>query len=123
MDKRITKLSRNPFFIQLADQPISMYVDSDSGDLFIDEGPGKGRMNGAGLFADEGTRFLCVPAESGCVVKVACGSFIWTAGWTTDAVDAASWVDAVNRFLETKRGPAVGHGTETTSAPAVSSIG
>lgn len=104
MDKRITKFSCDPYFIGLTDRPISMYIDADSGDLFIDEGIGDDRMNGAGLFADEGTRFVCESGNGRSVVKLICGSFSWDAGWTPNEIEAATWVDAVNRFLESKRG-------------------
>lgn len=123
MDKRIAKLSREPYYVGLVDRAMSMYVDADSGDVFIDEGAGKGRMNGAGLFADDGTRFLCEPAGSGCIVKVTCGTFIWEAGFTDDAVDAVGWVDAVNRFLETKRGIANVNGTPMPPTPTGSAVG
>ncbi len=123
MDKRITKLSRDPFYVGLADRPISMYVDSDTGDVFIDEGAGKGRMNGAGLFADKGTRFLCEPREHGSVIKIACGTFIWEAGWTDDAADAASWVAGVNAFLATKRDLAQANGHAAPQARVENALG
>jgi hypothetical protein len=117
MDKRIAKLSRGPFFVSLVDRAISMYIDEDSGDLFIDEGAGAGRMNGAGLYADQGTRFVVEPTESGCILKLVCGTFVWEAGWTDNAEDAANWVDAVNRFLETKRGAAATNGKPIPPTP------
>lgn len=123
MDKRIARLSRDPFYVSLVDRAISMYVDADSGDVFIDEGAGKGRMNGAGLYADQGTKFLIEPAESGCILKIACGTFVWEAGWTGDVADAAKWVGDVNRFLATKRESTVPNGQVVSQSPAQGAIG
>ena len=122
MDKRIAKLARDPFFIQLIDRPISMYVDGDTGDLFIDEGAGKDRMNGAAIPAFKGPKFSCSPADSGCILRLECGTFVWDAGSTADVAEAASWVEAVNRFLETKRGAADGSGQPMPPTPAGSVV-
>ena len=123
MDKRITKLSRDPFFVGLADRPISMFVDPPTGDVLIDEGNGQTRMNGAALHADKGIRFSCTPTDSGCVVRVHCLTFVWEAGWTEDATDAASWVEEVNQFLESKRGTANVNGKPMPLTPTGSAVG
>ena len=103
MDKRITKLSRDPYYVGLADRPISMFIDPPTGDVLIDEGNGKARMYGAVLHADNGIRFSCTPADSGCVVKVHCKTFVWEVGWAEDAVEAAKWVQDANTFLAMKK--------------------
>jgi hypothetical protein len=123
MNKRIAKLVRDPFHIKLTDRPISIYVDRDTGDIFIDEGAGKGRMNGAAIPAFKGPKFTCSPSDSGWLIKLECMTFVWEAGWTDDAADAASWVEAVNRFLETKRGAADANGKPMPPTPAGSVVG
>jgi hypothetical protein len=120
MNKRIAKLVRDPFHIKLTDRPISMYVDRDTGDIFIDEGAGNGRMNGAAIPAFKGPKFTCSPSNSGWLIKLECTTFVWEAGWTDDAADAASWVEAVNRFLATKKDMAATNGR---LAPQVSADG
>jgi hypothetical protein len=108
--KQVTKLARHPFFITLADRAISMYVDPDTGAIFIDEGAGKDRMNGAAIPAFKRPKFTCTPAGSGCMLKLECGTFVWEAGSTENVKEAASWVKAVNRFLDSKRGFADSNG-------------
>jgi hypothetical protein len=123
MIKRIAKLARDPFFIKLTDRPISIYVDRDTGDIFIDEGAGKGRMNGAAIPAFKGPKFTCSSSDSGCLIKLECMTFVWEAGWTDDRVDAVNWVEAVNRFLETKKDSAVANGRIAPQVPAKGSVG
>jgi hypothetical protein len=122
MSKHISELLRDPFSVSLADRAISMFIDPGTGAIFIDEGAGNDRMNGAAIPAAKGPHFSCTLTDSGCVLKVQSGTFAWEVGWVEDAIDAANWVEAVNRFLATKKDPATPNGRVVPQAPVESAI-
>src|SRR5258708_26712854 len=47
MEKRITNVSYDPHTVSLVDRMCSLFIDSKSGSIFVDEGVGEDRMNGA----------------------------------------------------------------------------
>lgn len=111
MDKKITELARDPFSVILADQVLSLVVDSRSGNVLI---------YGAALMAWKGLVFSLIPGSTGQVLRLQYGDITIDVGWTDDVAEAASWVAAVNKFLETKREGSATNGRNTPPVPVVS---
>ena len=114
MLKQIVNLPREPFHVDLIDRPVRLFVDPRTGDILYDN---------AVLRAWKGLVFSLIPGSTGQVLRLQYRDITIDIGWTEDTTDAANWVEAVNRFLETKRGPAVVNGTASPAAPAASAIG
>ena len=114
MDKKITELARDPFSVVLEDQVLGLVVDSRSGNVLI---------YGAALMAWKGLVFSLIPGPTGQVLRLQYRDITIDVGWTNDAVEAAKWVDEVNRFLATKRGTAPANGQPVSSTPAGSAVG
>ena len=112
-DYRITKLLRDPFYAASTSE-ISLVVDSSTGDIF---------MGSPVLRARKGLVFSLIPGHAGHLLRLQYVDIAIDVGWTEDAKDAASWVEAVNRFLETKRGAADANGKPMPPTPAGSTIG
>jgi hypothetical protein len=67
MDKRIASVSTDPHSVSLTDRPCSLFIDPTSGVIFVDEGDGDGRMNGAVFSPANGPVFIVqVGNGSGC---------------------------------------------------------
>src|SRR4029077_8275802 len=98
MLKQIVNLPREPFHVDLIDRPVHLFVDPRTGDILYDN---------AVLRAWKGLVFSLAPAARGQLLRLQYRDITIDIGWTDDAEDAASWVEAVNRFLETKRDAAV----------------
>lgn len=113
MDNRITKLSRDPFYAASA-SGLSLVVDSRTGDIL---------MGSAGLRARKGLVFSLIPEQTGHLLRLQYRDITIDVGWTEDTEEAASWVEAVNRFLETKRGAADANGKPMPSKPVGSTPG
>ena len=119
MDKKITKLSAGRHFsIDLSDQSLSVFIDGDSGVIFLDEGPGPDRVNGAALIPDRRARFVLRGGSSPeLLLQIEYCGRVFTAG-TTDTytlvcqdeptarpIDSVErWVESVNQALF-RRGP------------------
>ena len=112
MDKKITELVRDPFAVVLADRDVGLVIDSRSGNVLI---------YGAALMAWKGIAFSLTRAATGQVLRLQYRDITIDVGWTEDLVETATWVDEVNRFLETKRDSTVpsGHGVPQPSAGAI----
>jgi hypothetical protein len=102
MIRNIVKLSRGPFCIDAGKGHGWYFIEPQSGDL---------KFGSAVMRASKGLSFGLSPEADGVLLRLQYADIVMDIGWTADAVDAASWVDAVNRFLETKREPAVVNGT------------
>ena len=113
MDNRITKLSRDPFYAASANG-LSLVVDTRTGDIL---------MGSAGLRAWKGLVFSLIPVPTGQLLRLQYREITIDVGWTDDADDAANWVDAVNRFLETKRGAAAANGKPMPQGTTESAVG
>ena len=113
MSKRIVKLSREPFAIDLEKGGGWYLVDSRTGDV---------KFGCAVFHADNGWRFSLTPGAKGQVLKLHSSEAGFEIGWTEDG-DAADWVDAVNRFLESKRRPADENGKPTLKVRSGSAVG
>lgn len=61
MEKRIAALSSNPHTVSLIDRKCSLFIDPKTGSIFVDEGDGDGRMNGAVFSPRNGPTFAVVP--------------------------------------------------------------
>ena len=46
MNKRIAALSADPYTVSLIDRNCSLFIDPQSGSIFVDEGEGNDRING-----------------------------------------------------------------------------
>ena len=57
MEKQIVSLSIDPHTVSLADRTCSLFIDSRTGSIFVDEGDGEGRMNGVVFSATNSPRF------------------------------------------------------------------
>ncbi len=57
MEKRIASLSTGPHTVSLADRECSLFIDPTTGSIFVDEGEGEERMNGAVFSAGNNPRF------------------------------------------------------------------
>jgi hypothetical protein len=113
MDKQITKLTRDPFYVA-SSSGLSLAVDPHSGDIF---------MGSPVLRAAKGLVFSLIPGPAGHLLRLQYVDITIDIGWTADTADAASWVEAVNRFLETKRSSGLANGTPIAPVPAGSAVG
>jgi len=104
MNKKIIELAHDPFSVVLADGVLGLVVDSRSGNVLI---------NGAALMAWKGPVFTLIPAPTGQVLRLQYRDITIDVGWSDDAENAASWVEAVNRFLQKRRTPENGQATAT----------
>ena len=111
MDKQMVKLWRDPF---CADGAVRLFVDPPTGDIL---------MGGAVLYAWKGLEFSLIPAPPGSILKLQYRDITIEVGWTDDVVEAANWVEEVNRFLEGKRDAAAQNGRVAPQASAQSAIG
>ena len=114
MDKKITEFARDPFSVILADRVLGLVVDSRSGNVLI---------YGAALMAWKGLVFSLIPGSTGQMLRLQYRDITIDVGWTDDAAGAASWVEAVNRFLETKRGAADANGKPMPPAQVGTIVG
>ena len=113
MDKRIRKLSRDPFYVA-STGGLSLVVDTATGNIL---------MGSAVLFAWKGLVFSLIPAQTGDVLRLQYRDITIDVGWTDDLVEAAKWMEDVNRFLATKRDAGPANGQVVPQAPAVSGVG
>jgi hypothetical protein len=114
MIKRIVKLSRDPFSVDLGKEGGWYFIDSRTGDVLF---------GCAAFHASNGLTFSLTPEQTGYLLKLQSRECTFDIGWTDDA-DAANWVEAVNRFLETKGGaaaPTNGMAMPTTPAASTAS--
>jgi len=104
MDKRITRLASDPYTVSLADRECSLFIDPQSAQIFMDEGAGEGRVNGAVFTPANGPRFSTRAANGSsgqelilayCGVEVAVGS-------TDSSHELDRWAQQANAFLKSK---------------------
>ena len=79
-------------------------------------------IGSAVLFAWKGLVFSPIPAQSGNDMRLQYRDITIDVGWTDDLVEAAKWVEDVNRFLDTKRGVAEANGKLISPALAGSTV-
>ena len=101
MSKRIVGLGVSPYMVRLEDWECSLYVDEQNGNMFMDEGPGDDRLNGAVLKAHRRPAFRATRGRL--VLDYAQHEF--DLGELADGLDAAPWVESVNALLRAHAGP------------------
>ena len=109
MEKRIAKLSFDPFAIGLADRECSLFIDPQSAQIFLDEGEGEGRVNGAVFTPANGPRFASRSDNGSGLASLIleyCGMEL-TVGSVESVDRLSSWVVAANALLRSKRTTAV----------------
>lgn len=100
MSKQIIGLTENPLSIRLADRACSLFINPESGLIFLDEGAGEDRMSGAVCDPARGPRFA-PQADGGLVLNY--GRLSWSLG-RSDRPDAVrAWAEAANAFLASKQ--------------------
>jgi hypothetical protein len=118
MDKRIVKLSREPFRVSLEDRTCSIFIDPKAGTILIDEGEGEDRLNGAVMYPDKAPTFS-VAAEDGkgCELLLTYSGFRLVVGTVNDAREAQLWASSANLFLATKAGQTALSSSATLKPP------
>ena len=103
MKKRITTLSTDPYSISLSDRAISLFVDPKSAAIFVDEGEGEDRMNGA-VFSPSNRPSFSVRELAGSdsqLVLNYCGTAYFV-GESSESESLRSWAASANKFLAGK---------------------
>jgi hypothetical protein len=102
--KTVASLESDPFLVNLTDRAVSVFVDPQSGDIFLDEGRGADRMNGAVFPPDDGARFRLYDDAAGSDARLAirCDHTDYDLGDLSLVPTAAAWVREVNEFLDSK---------------------
>lgn len=103
MDKRIAKLSRNPHTVSLTDRKHSLFIDPESGAIFVDEGEGDGRMNGA-VFSPTNGPVFSVQQSKGSVHYLVLDyrGIQFVVGSSEDLDGLRNWADSANSLLVEK---------------------
>jgi hypothetical protein len=118
MDKRIVKLSREPFRVGLEDRSCSIFIDPKVGTILIDEGEGEDRLNGAVMYPDKAPIFSVATEDGkGNVLLLNYSGFRLVVGTVKDAAETQEWASSANRFLATKAGQTTGSSTATLKSP------
>ena len=117
MEKHIVKLSREPHTVSLADRACSLFLDPESGSIFLDEGEGEGRVNGAVFSASRFPRFSVQSAATPtCRLELQYCETSWIIGETPDREALQQWAESANSILAAKSNP------NADSIPPVSPI-
>jgi hypothetical protein len=98
--KRIASLTADPPTVNLTDRPCSLFIDPKTGFIFVDEGEGDGRMNGA-VFSPKNAPSFAVRPSSGSdqqLVLDYCGTS-YLIGATTDGPGLRTWAESANAVL------------------------
>ena len=100
MEKRITAQCTDPHSVSLADRPCSLFIDSRTGAIFVDEGDGDGRMNGAVFSVTNGPSFAvrtCAGGDSQLVLDYRGVGYV--IGVSADAAGLRDWAASANTLL------------------------
>jgi hypothetical protein len=104
MEKRIATLSTDPHTVSLVDRKCSLFIDPNSGSIFVDEGDGEGRMNGVVFSPENGPTFTVAPTETDQrLVLEYCGTR-YEIGSSKDLDHLRSWAESANALLAARRG-------------------
>jgi hypothetical protein len=113
MDKRIAKLSREPFRVSLEDRPCSIFIDPKAGTILIDEGEGEDRLNGAVMYPDKTPSFsVATETGKGSVLLLDYNGFRLVVGTTSDTAQTREWAASANHFLASKTSQIDGSSTK-----------
>ena len=104
MDKRIAALSSDPHTVSLADRKCSWFIDPKSGSIFVDEGDGEGRMNGA-VFSPGNSPSFSVQPSTGTDHRLVLDyrGIQYIVGVSDDVDQLKSWAESANLLLTEKR--------------------
>lgn len=122
MSKPIIALSLSPLAVSLADRPFSLFVDPATGSVFVDEGPGEGRVNGLVFSAANGPVFeVRGAADAGWELVLRYRGLEYVAGTTADEQHLRTWADGANAVVVGKHstGPA---GTTGPVGPSTAAV-
>ncbi len=113
MDSKIVELARDPYSVVLADRVVPLVVDPPTGDIFL---------GSPVLHASKGLAFSLVPGPTGQMLRLQYSTITIDIGCTDGVADPASWVEAVNAFLATKRDTPLPNGQPMLQTPAGSPV-
>jgi hypothetical protein len=102
----IKSLVTDPPMIHLTDQPVSVLVDPENGNILLTEGGGDDRMSSAVLYARKSPRFYVTPGMGEHRLELKCRDFHWLVGTTGDGARALEWATAANTLLAAFDAPA-----------------
>jgi hypothetical protein len=107
VEKRIVQFEAGKHLsVCLEDQPTSLFLDGDSGLIFLDEGNGPGRISGAVLAPERKPEFVASVLSSGdaqeVVVEILYAGKRIAVGVSDNPVVATEWVQAANRLIASK---------------------
>jgi hypothetical protein len=113
MDKRIASLTIDPYTVNLADRKCSLFIDPKSGSIFVDEGEGDDRMNGA-VFSPANHPVFSVKAceASNHLLVLDYRGIQCVVGTSQDREGLRQWAESANALLvaRTQQGGAGGNG-------------
>jgi hypothetical protein len=108
MEKRIITLSLDPHAIGLIDRVCSLFIAPKSGCIFIDEGDGEGRMNGAVFAPTNAPSFSVQPlAPPDHMLLLSYCGVQYVVGVSENGDELRRWAESANSLLEKKRAEAV----------------
>ncbi len=102
MEKLITELTLppDPFTISLADRKCSLFIDPESGVIYLDEGSGEDRVNGAVLSPNRQPRFVVVPTSGDQhSLALSYSGMQLIVGIHANMSSLSEWVSHANSFL------------------------
>jgi hypothetical protein len=107
MEKRIAALSSNPHTVSLTDRKCRLFIDPNSGSIFVDEGDGEGRMNGVVFSPTNEPSFSVWPsAGSDHRLILDYGGVQYIVGVSDDGNELKRWAESANLLPSEKRKPA-----------------
>lgn len=95
----------SPFYIDLEDAELSVFIDTRTGSILFNEGIGQDRLNNAVISSEDRPSFSLKQSsrdEADYIVFITCKSFEYALGLTTDFAQARKWVERVNSFFTVK---------------------
>jgi len=101
VEKRIAALTIDPHTVSLTDRKCSLFIDPGTASIFVDEGDGEGRMNGAVFSSSNGPTFAVQPStgpDHGLVLGYR--GIEYMVGVSGDATALRQWADSANRMME-----------------------
>jgi hypothetical protein len=120
LEKRIVAQSLDPHTISLADRECSLFIDPTSGSIFVDEGAGEGRVNGAVFTPANGPSFfVSLAAGPDHLLTLDYSGFRFIVGVSADSSELRRWAESANLLLEEKRKETGAHISEAKPAVTV----
>jgi len=107
VEKRIANLTYAPHAVSLTDRQCSLFIDPKTGSIFVDEGEGKDRMNGAVFFPSNHPSFSVhelAGLDSRLVLNY-CGT-MFLVGIFAETESLKAWASSANALLANRGKPA-----------------